>query len=131
MPVAPTRRVERERLDLLLAAVPDLETQGARPAEDRKFWSDTIYDVYRPPRSDTMKEPRKRGAAPRGCTAALGLALCLGSPGPGALLGMLMGRLLFGCSERTALYLECVDVLISNGGTSAPIKKIRGRCHDV
>ena len=67
IPARPTRSSERERADRLAEALrtPELGRQDPRfvPDEER-FWSAHVYDVYKPPRSDTMNDDRRKAATP-------------------------------------------------------------------
>jgi hypothetical protein len=60
-PLQPTRGAEKERADRLAKKLfaPDPAFKPARIAtiskDEARFWADGIYDVYRPPRSDTMR----------------------------------------------------------------------------
>ncbi|KAH8076581.1 hypothetical protein JL721_592 [Aureococcus anophagefferens] len=68
IPARPTRSSERERADRLAEALrtPELGRQDPRfvPDEERFFWSAHVYDVYKPPRSDTMNDDRRKAATP-------------------------------------------------------------------
>ena len=69
VPSDPTRDSEKQRADRLLQKLvvsPELGKQDPRLAPDeQRFWSAHVYDVYKPPRSDTMYDTPRKAATPK------------------------------------------------------------------